>query len=406
MPVPHQATLDWLHGKASVPSDLRTADWQRVPVELRERSFFLAGVSEAEILQQFRDEAQSVAAGQTSYSESRARLHDYLQAAGYRPEPGQEGTIKDLRTARRQTVALQTNVEAARAFGQWKRQQGALAAFPAVRYFRARQAMVPRDWPARWRAALAATTTAGAAPGHTEGDLVALANHPLWTHPGFNQLGSPWPPFAFGSGMMTSPVSRAEAADLGLLRGDIAAMLQPQDRSFNETLQTHPAVTSQPLRAALADHLQGFAEWHGDTLLFTDPNGTRPGAADQVGRWITAPLPVDPGTGQPFPSHQRDALQALADDPGGFVNPRSRHRDQWQDLRRLIQRVAGPEQSRSLLRGLAQAGDDPDSLLGEWLADTLLPSLRRAPAWDAARGRTLDSAPAVEALLQAILSIL
>ena len=368
----NQATLNFLLGKTSIPSDLRTAEWSRVPLEIRERSFFMSGVDDAEILDRFRAEVEAVAAGDRSMSEAKARLHDYLKERGYAPLPGQEGTIKDLRSIARMNVALETNVEAARSYGQWIRQQGALAAFPATRYKRGRAAKVPRDWPARWNSARAATTEAGSTEATSEDDMVALANHPLWTDPEFNRMGSPWPPFDFQSGMMTTPVSRAEAMRLGLLpeKGDqseeadfLREINQPQDRSFNETLQTRPAIASQPIRDALAQRLQGFAEWQGDTLIFTDPNGTRPGTAEEVARWITSPLPIDSQIGKPFPLNQGKALAKWAEDHAGFSRDEQPDgsmnqadipwgSNQVEDLMRSVLRVR-PYKSGPVWRGLA-----------------------------------------------------
>lgn len=402
MPLPHQATLDFLRGKTSAPSELRTAEWLAVPREIRERAFFMAAVEDAEILDKFRAGVEAIARGEKSESEVMAELHDDLKARGYQPAPGQEGTIKDLRSIARMRVALRTNVEAARSYGQWRRQQQALAAFPATRYQRGRQANVPRDWPARWNAARAATAEAGATEATGEHDMVALANHPLWTDPEFNELGSPWPPFAFGSGMMTMPVPRAEAVALGLIpakdaEGEEAdflrVLLEPADRSFNETLAARPAVASQPLRDALADRLRGFAEWDGPVLRFTDPNGTRPGGIADIADIVTRPLPVDPFTREPFPNLQAAAVEALLSDPAEFA--RNPGRDRWTDLARLVARtVPGPRRGK-ILRALA----DPDA------APALVAALVRGAAWAEALAAT--TAPArVAAVVRAIREIL
>lgn len=366
MPLPHQATLDFFRGKTSAPSELRTAEWDRVPREIRERAFFMAAVEDAEILDRFRAGVESIVAGEKSESEVMAELHDDLKARGYAPLPGQEGTIKDLRSIARMRVALRTNVEAARSYGQWRRQQQALAAFPATRYQRGRQAEVPRDWPARWNAARAATAEAGATEATGEHDMVALANHPLWTDPEFNRLGSPWPPFDFGSGMMTLPVPRAEAVALGLIPDKDATgeeadflreLLKPADRSFNESLQARPAVASQPLRDALAERLRGLAEWEGPVLRFTDPNGTRPGTAAEVARWITAPLPVDPATKRPFPRLQAAALAKWAEDHELFSKEGRKKSIPWDrdlvaDLLRSVRRVR-PYRGGPVWRGMS-----------------------------------------------------
>lgn len=382
---PNQATLDFLRGKTSAPSELRTAEWSRVPAEIRERAFFMAAVEDVEILDRFRAEVEAIARGDKSESEAMAEMGDYLTARGYRPLPGQEGTIKDLSTLARQRVALRTNVEAARSYGQWVRQQQALAAFPATRYVRGREAMVPRDWPARWQAALAVVGLEGATPGDSEDDMIALANHPVWSDENFNRLGSPWPPFDFGSGMTTMPVSRREAERLGLLPEDdddsaeaahLRDMLTPQDRSFNETLEARPAVASQPLRDLLAERLRGFAKWDGEVLRFTDPNGTRPGSVEEIANRVTAPLPLDPATGRPFPSLQADAADEFILDPEEFARLPDRNR--WTDFARLLGRAPEvfPPSRRDAILNLLASDRGTDTEPPTWLE-----KLVGLPAW-------------------------
>ncbi|MBR2939389.1 MAG: hypothetical protein IKC15_05980, partial [Kiritimatiellae bacterium] len=81
---------------------------------------------------------------------------------------------------------------------------------------------VPRDdWDRRWAAAGAATGWQGACSD----DYVALKDSPIWAALGEgaggfrDAIGNPFPPFAFGSGMSWARVSRAEAAELGLVDG-------------------------------------------------------------------------------------------------------------------------------------------------------------------------------------------
>lgn len=399
--MPNQSTVDFLLGKSSVPSDLRTAEWGRVPLWIRERAFFMAGVDDAEILDRFRREAEAIAAGKSSLSESRLRLRDYLLARGYQAQPGEEGTMKDLLSVRRMNVALETNVEMARGFGNWQAQQATLAAFPARRYHRGRDARVPRDWPARWVAALAATSEDGATAGTSETDMFALVNHPLWSDAEFNRFGTPYTPFDFGSGMMTTPTSRAKSQALGLLptQDDMSEraeflreLMKPQSRGLNETLEATPAVRSQALRTALAERLQGFAEWGDDgrTLRFTDPNGTRPGTEEEVAKIISTELPIDPATGDRFPQLQRTALEGFADDPETFAL--SGGTDQWSDFGRLLSRVMDEAPRRRLLREVGTPALDTP----EWLM-----TMAESTIWRAAAGIT-ERVPRLAGLLRAL----
>ena len=399
---PNQSTVDYLLGKTSIPSDLRTAQWDRVPLWIRERAFFMAGVDDAETLARFRTEAEAIAAGDSSLSESRLRLRDYLMAKGYQPEPGEEGTLKDLLSVRRMNVALETNVEMARGYGNWLSQQGAILAFPARRYHRGKQARVPRDWPARWQAAIAATAPEGATAGTDETNMIALLNHPLWSDAEFNRFGTPYTPFDFGSGMMTTPVSRTQAKALGLIpdRGDeseqaefLRHLMRPQSRAFNDGLEVTPAVQSQALRDALANRLQGFAEWRGDRLRFTDPNGTRQGTVEEIAAVITAPLPVDPATEENFPQMQADALDTFAEDPEKFAGRGGS--DQWSDFARLLSRVMDPAPRDRFLRSVAaETLDTPPWLL----------AMVRETAWRAALEIT-ERVPRLTGLLRTLRTV-
>jgi hypothetical protein len=388
--------IDYLSGKISTPSELRTAEWDRVPQWIRERSFFMAGVDDAEILDRFRKESEAIAKGEAMPGDARLRLREFLDARGYQPEPGQKGTIKDLRSVKRMNIALQTNAEMARGWAQWQAQQspGALRAFPARRYHRGRQVKVPRDWRARWKRAIAATAPEGATNG--DGELIALVNHPLWTDPEFNRFGSPWPPFDFNSGMTMSPESRRRAKELGLIpsptdTGEAADfqrdLLKPAHRAMNDGLEATPAVDSQALRTALADRLQGFAKWdeaEPGKLIFTDPNGTRPGTPEDIAATIAAPLPIDPGTGERFPQLQATALDAFAEDPETFALGAGR--DVWHDFARLTSRVVEDDRKRRdwLGRLVTESRTaEPPGWIGS-LAETIL----GLPAWDDARSQS------------------
>jgi hypothetical protein len=183
--------------------------------------------------------------------------------------------------------------------------------------------------------------------------LTALANHPCWAT--LSRFGTPYPPFDFGSGMGTEPISAAEAADLGIIPppaapDDWSRQMQPDHRSLNETLQASGTGYPRDLREDISDTLQGLAEWDGDTLIFTDPNGTKPYPAPELADIITAPLPKYfkdlPGNGQiqqeafvDWVSHHEDYAQK------GQTN-------RWEDLLRLHARIQNT-QHPTLYRGIS-----------------------------------------------------
>jgi hypothetical protein len=129
--------------------------------------------------------------------------------------------------------------------------------------------------------------------------------------------------------------------------------------------------------------------------------GVNPMTGDDIADTITSPLPVDPGTGRPFPRLQLDALLQFAGNAAEFASARSRNRNRWTDLMRLIRRTAGPERARQLAAVLDR--DDPDAA-GEWLRTTLVPSLESSPAWTSPASG--DAASQAASLIRAILSAL
>lgn len=334
------ASADFLRRKTTVPGELLSSDWRAVDGWVRERAFFMAGVAEAATLQGFRDIATRREAGELGQSEAREAAQELLSKLGYVPRDGQEGTIKDLGTFERQRVSLETNVEVARGFALRARQQEVLGEFPAWDYVRMRHSKVPRDWLSRWRAA--GGGSAGSTPGPR---MAALVNHPIWTHPDFNALGNPYPPFDFNSGMGVEALDRQEALELGLLDGDVAGMLEPDPvlESLNRDLEVAPAVRDEHLWQDLMEDLLGFAVRRDDVLVFTDPNGTRPYSAVAVAEVLDAPLP------RGFKNHQREAVAAwsrqsrdILENPGG---------DAAHHLMRLVERTEPLATGTPIFRG-------------------------------------------------------
>lgn len=49
--------------RENLPATLTSAEWSTVPADIRQRAFFMSRVTEAEILQRFRDGVDEVTAG-------------------------------------------------------------------------------------------------------------------------------------------------------------------------------------------------------------------------------------------------------------------------------------------------------------------------------------------------------
>lgn len=346
---------DLLGGKISVPGDMRTAEWAMVPQWLRERMFYMAGVHRAEILQAFRFEVGEIAAGRLSVEESRKRLEGFLAAVNYQPLPGQEGTIKDLRTMRRIQVSLRTNV---RLLQGWSRKErglrpGALRAFPGWELVRFEGRKVPRNWQQRFDRAGGRIVN---------GRLIALKTSIVWRELGNgdqDSMGVDYPPFAWGSGMGWKPVAFSVMKKLGYLDGYEFPEAMPV-RSPNESMEILPRVSERQLRDAMTDHLKGLAEWRGSKLLLTDPNGTRPMTPEALGELWKREMPDDfgmlPGGGQ----MQREAfLDWVADSNRYWNDPasgefRAGGLNQWEDFQRVLMRLQ-PDGSEAgeMFRGLS-----------------------------------------------------
>lgn len=214
-----------------MPTTLDHSELQNISAAIRERSFFSARNSMGDILDTLKNAVakiinptQEPGASATSglnVATARLGIKQALADIGYTPEAGTEGTIQDLGSDQRITLAVQTNVDMARGFGKWRsgQDQDLLDAFPAQELYRLGDRMEPRDWLSIWKEHGGELFS---------GRMIALKNAPIWT--AISAFNTPWPPFDFNSGMWTKDIARDEAVSLGLLEDDTT--IPPQDRSF------------------------------------------------------------------------------------------------------------------------------------------------------------------------------
>ncbi len=188
-----------------LPADLRSKLSSSLPRELKQRSFFISGITQAEILQKVKDDIAQVVAGKMTESEVQSKLRQTGNLLS--------GTV--LNKDARLKLVLSTNVDMARGYGQWKQGQNKfiLAEYPAQEFYRAENRKEPRNWPKRWAAAGGKFF-----PGksdYPQGRMIALKNDPIWEH--ISAFGLPYPPFDYNSGMGLKDVDAAEAEKLGLI---------------------------------------------------------------------------------------------------------------------------------------------------------------------------------------------
>jgi len=273
-PIPFAEAIRYAASKQLLPTSLTSAELRTLGRELRRRSIFSARVTDGEFLHLFDDLVEEIVGGPgdedftarmagerpllMSIPDAKARLADYLEDVGYEPQPGDEGTLKDLRSNARRQLIVETNVLDTLGYGRWAAGQNTatLSQFPAQELVRMRFSKVPRDWQERWDAAREAAGMDGCT-GADSGRLVALKNHPIWQELGdgaggfTDTLGNPWPPFAFNSGMGVLDVNKADAIQLGIFEADSEPPKpQPIDR-FNESAQASVEKWSAELKKAL-----------------------------------------------------------------------------------------------------------------------------------------------------------
>lgn len=334
--------------RENLPAALTSEEWSTVPAEIRERAFFMSRVTDAEILQRFREGVEDILQGRKGQTTVEKELFMWLGARGYQPPEGLEGSLQDLSSLDRINVVLRTNVAMARGHASWVRSQTGIRVMPCQRLYRGSPRVEPRDWDYRW--ALAKEKTADV-PGVHETQHVALLNHPIWRE--LSRFNNPYPPYDFNSGMAVKAVGRDEALQLGfILDPDNDPMQQPIHISMNEGLEVTPQVTDPMLRGALADRLGRFGEWDGDKLIFTDPDGTRKyPAAKLVEIWAKpAPPEYDILT-------QKDALGRWK----GGSEP-----DSMEDrvtLRKLFERIITSETPGELWRAVVLSAADVVALV-------------------------------------------
>lgn len=221
-----------LDQRTPVAAKLSSAEWARVPLALRERAQFSAGVASVRFLAEVQDqmrkrlawEKESVANGEAFVDRGSfiSHMREIAEQEGLDTtsdgRAGQRGTVRDIRSARRLGLIYDMQNNMATEFSRWKMDHDAdvLDEFPAQRLLPS-TADKPRPdefWRGRWAEAGSAVGWLGASPG----DMVALKTSPIWT--ALSAFGVPWPPFDYGSQRMLEDVDRAEAEAIGLLQPD------------------------------------------------------------------------------------------------------------------------------------------------------------------------------------------
>lgn len=208
---------EFFRAKTPMPTALRTEELAYLPLAVREQAYFMATVQRADILSYFREAAQQILDGKMNYAEATRIIREGLKASGYKPVPGQEGTIKDLNTLRRQMINLRTNVGLAAGYAREVTMRKGSKAFPAARLVRGGQSEEPR----RWSEKIWPESVQPSGSGASESEMVALLDDPIWVY--MSDFNAPYTPLRWGSKMEKLPVGFTEAKRLGLLKPKPAA---------------------------------------------------------------------------------------------------------------------------------------------------------------------------------------
>lgn len=245
---PLQESVDALGRKSPLGALLSSAQWGQLPIEIRERAFFsawlenerLLGEMQRRLIQRVALERDRIEAGGRLMDRGRfiEEMQGLLDAAGYVADPEKEGTLQELASAGRLGLIWQMNLDQAHGHASWKAgmDPDVLDAFPAQELIRDMERMDRRPWPRIWLDANGVFYyERGSNPDYPEapGRMIALKTDPIWT--AISEFGTPWPPFAWGSGMGLRDIGRAEAVRLGLI--DEEDEMIPQTVPFTSGLK-------------------------------------------------------------------------------------------------------------------------------------------------------------------------
>lgn len=268
--------------KTPIGSTLRSADWEQVPLGLRNAGQFSAAVQSVRLLQTVQDrikgqlaqQREKLANGQQATFDRSSFIDEIRSLAreegiDTRMRPEDTGTIVDIQSIPRLGLIYDTQTAMAQGFSRWKldNTEGALLLYPAARFERTEDRKDPRPaefWPDRWNESAAKVSYVGV----SKEEMVALKTSPIWQE--LSRFGNPYPPFDFQSGWGMTDVDYDEAVSLGLLRdGEIP---KPSgEKSFNDNLEASVKGIDPELVNQLGQFFGGqirrkgeLLEWEGD----------------------------------------------------------------------------------------------------------------------------------------------
>lgn len=253
-PVKFDEAVQKLGTKRIIARDLSSDQWSNVAVGLRDAAFWSAHVTEARMVQDFKN-------GVTDFIEKnledvtlddgtkttqikmggRAQfVRDMKEKYGGKADEG-GGPITDKTSTSRLQLIFDVQMKSAYGFGQWQEGNNPvlLDAFPAARFIRIGYVQEPR-------------------PLHetNKGQVRLKSDLEFWLAMNSSAIGGfevPWPPFGFNSQMDLEDVSRAEAEAMGLIAP--GEQITPPDMAFDEHLEASVKGLDPDVREALVKKL-------------------------------------------------------------------------------------------------------------------------------------------------------
>ena len=283
---PLEDAIRHLGSKTVVGSRLRSAGWQGVPLALRDRAQFSAGVESMLYLNRVSENLLKIASLERTRladptaplmdrEEFIAQLREVGLEEGLRPRQGElVDTIQDPTAYRRAKLIFDVQTQKAEGFSYWKTHNDAdvIDAAPAQELYRLEERDFPRNWPQRWREASQAAGDGDAYRMLADnGRMIALIASGVWLNLGTmfdDSLGAPFPPFAFNSGMDVRAIERLEAEQLGLVAP--GEKIAGNEINFNDALEKSVRDLSPGEQSQLEDFFggqvtitDGVAKWTG-----------------------------------------------------------------------------------------------------------------------------------------------
>jgi hypothetical protein len=256
-PAPFTEALDKYGKRLGIAATLDSSEWAQVPVQIRERAFFSAGVETARLLQEMRDTIGDYLAGARLpggglVAQGRQEFVKLMREIAIQEGLGRvddqgnvlpvinENDVRDIRSIARLQLIFDVQTEAAHSYGRWVQgiDPAVLKVFPAQRFIRVRPVAEKR-------------------PYHevNEGRVELKTNLDFWLDMN-RDFGVPWGPWGFNSGMGVEDVDRSEARELGVLKPgekvDTAALIK-----FNNDLRASVAGLDHEIVKALEDATGG-----------------------------------------------------------------------------------------------------------------------------------------------------